>query len=188
MDRGFLVVLGGDENVLEVDSGDACTILWYIKDNWILKGEKLEVLSHSSLKYLECQYTTGREIFIAFNSVPFQNQSLKLTPSSDFSKSCPLRSVLWRCYKCYHHREVLLGSHQGWFKFNLKIYFKLLKNKIWNRTHSKMYYSLSIFPCCVYQMLTHVSKLTSFCIYALESSLSCHFIVYIQTAVRCFTE
>lgn len=33
MDRGFLVVLGGDENVLEVDSGDACTILWYIKDN-----------------------------------------------------------------------------------------------------------------------------------------------------------
>lgn len=25
------MVLGGDENVLEVDSGDACTILWYIK-------------------------------------------------------------------------------------------------------------------------------------------------------------
>lgn len=31
-------------------------------------------------------------------------------------------------------------------------------------------------------------QVMSFCIYALESSLACHFLVYIQTAVKCFTE
>lgn len=151
-------MLGGDENVLELNSGDGRTILWYIKGNWILKGEKLKVLSHSLLKYLNCQYTTGREIFIAFNSVPFQNHSLKVPPSSDFSKPHPLRSVLWSCYICY---EVLLGSHQSWFKFNLKTYFKLLK---WYETEHTLrcitIYQFSVL--CIPNVNSHF-QVTSFC-------------------------
>lgn len=38
-----------------------------------------------------------------------------------------------------------------------------------------------------YYTLTYVSKLPHF-VHALESSLSCHFIVYIQTVIKHFTE
>ena len=154
----------------------------YIKDNWILK-----VLSQSLLKNLKCQCATGRGIFIAFNCLPFQNQGLKVASSSDF-KQATSSSVLWRYCQYYSHREVLLGFHKYWFKFNLKNIFKIISKMKYETEYTlRCIIIYQIFHTVGYYTLTYVSKLPHF-VHALESGLSSHFIVYIQTVIRYFTE
>ncbi|KAB0373115.1 hypothetical protein FD755_014774, partial [Muntiacus reevesi] len=67
-------------------------------------GEKLKVLSHSLLKYLNCQYTTGREIFIAFNS----NVFIVLNNCHSNKKRLLIASYIVNIYYCDHGGSTLL--------------------------------------------------------------------------------
>lgn len=148
-----MVVLGGEENVLELNSGDGRTILWYIKGNWILKGEKLEVLSHSL-----CEKRREEKSLLLLTLFLFKIIVWKFLPPQISASH-----ILWdlSCEVVINATKCCLDPIKVDSNLIFKIYFKLLK---WYETeHTLRCIAIYQFSVLCIPNVNSRFQVTSFC-------------------------